>query len=90
MIPNAPPVSPYWADPVGVCLSSLCAIHCLAGPLLVTTLPLAGLGFLIDERTELLFVLASLTLAAGSLAWGFHIHRQQRALLTLEAAAAMI
>lgn len=79
-----------WADPAGICLSSLCALHCLAGPLLVTALPLAGFGFLVDERTELLFLLASLTLAAGSLAWGFHLHRQQRALLTLGAAAAMI
>lgn len=79
-----------WADPAGVCLSLACAMHCLAAPLLVTILPLAGVGILVDERTELFFVLASLLFAGGSLTWGFHIHRQQRLLLTLGAAAAMM
>lgn len=82
--------STSWADPAGVCFSLACAIHCLVTPLLVTALPFAGLGFLLDERTELFFVLASLTLASGSLAWGFRIHRQQRVLLTFGAAAALL
>jgi ABC-type Mn2+/Zn2+ transport system ATPase subunit len=48
------------------------------------------MSLLTDERTELFFVLASLTLAGSSIAWGFRIHRQQRLFLTLGAAAAMM
>ena len=79
-----------WLDPAGICLSLLCAVHCLFMPIFITTLPLVGLGFLANEQTEGFFVIVALTVAVGSISWGFHLHRQQRALLTLGAAAAMM
>ena len=41
-------------DTIGAFLSFSCAIHCVAMPLLVTILPLLGLGFLASERAELI------------------------------------
>lgn len=79
-----------WLDPVGIFLSLLCAVHCLLAPLLITLLPLAGLGFLAGEQTEAVFVLTTFAVAVASLSWGFRVHRHQRVLLTLGAAAAMM
>lgn len=84
---NAPTT---WLDPTGISLSLLCAVHCLLMLVLITVLPLVGLGILANEQTERFFVIVALTVAAGSIFWGFHLHRQQRVLLTLGAAAAMM
>jgi ABC-type Mn2+/Zn2+ transport system ATPase subunit len=89
-LPFSSSASTTWLDPVGIGLSLLCALHCLLAPRFITLLPLAGLGVLADERTEVLLVFAALAVATASLAWGFRIHRQQRVLLTLGAAAAMM
>ena len=72
------------------CLPVACAIHCLAMPLLVAVLPLIGLGFLVNERVELILILAAIGLAVGSLAWGIRRHRSWRAFLVLIVALAFI
>jgi ABC-type Mn2+/Zn2+ transport system ATPase subunit len=89
-LPLSPSAHTSWLDPAGIGLSLLCALHCLLAPLFITLLPLTGLGILADERTEVLLVFAALAVATASLAWGFRIHRQQRVLLTLGAATAMM
>ena len=77
-------------DNTGACLSFACAIHCMAMPLLVTILPLIGLGFLANERAELFLIIGAIGLAIGSLAWGVRLHRSWRALLVLIVALAFI
>jgi hypothetical protein len=78
------------ADRAGTWLSLLCAMHCMASPLLVTILPLAGLGFVVREATEGILLTASVVLAATSLCWGFRLHRQWRVLLFLVGAVGFI
>ena len=78
------------ADTTGACLSVACAIHCLAMPLLIAVLPLIGLGFLANERAEVVLILVAIGLAIASLAWGVRLHRSWRALLILIVALAFI
>ena len=59
-------------------------------PLLIAVLPLIGLGFLANERAELVLILGAIGLAVGSLAWGVRLHRRWRALLILIVALAFI
>ena len=56
-------------DNVGACLSFACAIHCMAAPLLMTVLPLVGLGFILSESAELALVVGAVGMAVGSLTW---------------------
>ncbi len=82
--------SQEFVDNTGACLSFACAIHCIAMPLLITILPLIGLGFLANERAELYLIIGAIGLAIGSLAWGVRHHRSWRALLILIVALAFI
>ena len=77
-------------DTTGACLSVACAVHCLSMPLLITVLPLIGLGFLANERAEVVLITGAIGLAIGSLAWGVRHHRRWRALLVLIVAVAFI
>ena len=79
-----------WVDKLGAGLSLACALHCLATPLLLSLLPFAGLGLLANESVETLLLGISLTLAIGSLCWGFWIHKQLRTFLFLGAAILLI
>jgi hypothetical protein len=83
MSPAVQPVMLTRADRTGTWLSLVCTVHCMASPLLVTILPVAGLGFLVHDVTEGLLLAASVALAAVSLCWGFRLHRRWRALLFL-------
>ncbi len=76
-------------DALGALLSLSCALHCLAMPLLVTILPLLGLGFLASERAELIIVGAA-ALALGSVVWGMKHHKSWGAFLILVVAVAFI
>ena len=82
--------SQEFVDNTGACLSFACAIHCMAMPLLITVLPLIGLGFLANERAELVLITIAIGLAIGSLAWGVRLHRSWRAFLILIVALAFI
>lgn len=52
-----------WLDGFGAIASWACAVHCLALPIFITILPLAGLGFLLSETTEFIFIFISITIA---------------------------
>jgi hypothetical protein len=77
-------------DRAGVCISFGCAVQCLAMPLLITVLPLAGLGLLLKGLMEMLFVGASMLLAMVSPCWGVRVHRRWGVFLILGAATGLI
>lgn len=69
-----------WLDVFGATASWACAVHCLALPLLITVLPLAGLSFLLSETSEIIFTVFSAAVAVMSfLPAYFNRHRKLRA-----------
>ena len=76
-------------DAAGATASLACAIHCALMPLVITLLPLAGLGFLASEPVEWLLLTLSATLGVCSLCLGYRTHRSQRALMVLAAGLAL-
>ena len=87
---NGRPLTRYRLDQVGAFLSSACALHCLALPLLVVVLPWVGFGFLLDRKLEFLFVGGSILLATLSFCLGYRLHREIRLLLALYLCTGMI
>ncbi len=77
-------------DNVGACLSFACAVHCMAAPLLMTVLPLVGLGFILSESAELTLVFGAVGVAVGSFTWGYRNHRKWRVFLMLGGALTLI
>lgn len=77
-------------DNFGACLSFACAVHCMAAPLLMTVLPIIGLGFILAESAELVMVASAGGIAVGSLTWGFRHHRKRRIFLILGGALTLI
>ena len=65
-------------DRSGASVSTLCAIHCALMPLVVALLPLIGLEFLADERTEVALLGLSVAIGLASLGLGFALHRHKR------------
>jgi hypothetical protein len=66
-------------DRVGATASTLCAIHCALMPIVITILPLIGLGFLADERLEWMLVATSAAMGISSVCLGHREHKQKRA-----------
>lgn len=58
-------------DNLGICVSTLCAIHCLLTPILLLLLPFASLAFLEGELFEISLLVLSFVLAAASLVFSF-------------------
>ena len=77
-------------DKAGAMASFLCAIHCAVMPLVITLLPLLGLGFLASEPVEWALLAASATLGSLSLCLGFRQHRSRRAFMVLGIALALL
>jgi hypothetical protein len=67
------------ADPVSICLSGACAVHCLAGPVVISVLPVAAP--LVDPLTEWVFLALSLAVSGVTLLRG--CVRAHRSLLPL-------
>jgi hypothetical protein len=65
-----------WMDSLGTTVSIACAIQCTFFPLLISVLPLVGLGFLAGDGVEQGFIITSVILAVGSFSWGFRHHRR--------------
>ncbi|OKS87345.1 MerC domain-containing protein [Mucilaginibacter polytrichastri] len=63
-------------DVAGICVSILCAIHCALLPLVITLLPLIGLGFLANNYFEALIIAASLLIGYTSLTTSQRKHKQ--------------
>ena len=74
----------------GGAASLLCAVHCALMPLLVTLLPLVGLGFLATEPVEWALVTVSCLLGVSSLRLGFREHGKRRALAVLALGLALL
>jgi hypothetical protein len=71
----------FW-DKTGAAVSWVCAVHCLAIPLIVSSFPLLGLSFLAGEAVEYVFIGLSVVIAAVSLLPAyFKSHRKIRAVL---------
>ena len=79
-----------WMSRLGAGLSVACAIHCALTPLLVGILPLLGLSFLSEERTEAWIVGAVVVLAIGSALWGFKRHGALRAVMAFVGAVGLL
>ena len=62
-------------DVVGAGASFLCALHCAAMPVLLTTLPLAGLEILASHRLEQAFVIAAAVFGFFVIGSGYCRHR---------------
>ncbi len=78
-------------DKVGVYASLLCAVHCIAMPMLLTILPLLGLSVLLDSTLEKFFVLFFVVLAIFNTCWGYKDHKKNRVLfLSLFGSALLI
>jgi hypothetical protein len=70
-------------DKVGITASVLCAIHCAFLPVLITVLPLLGIGFLVKGWVENLMVLLSILIAGTSLGLSFKLHQKLLPLVLL-------
>lgn len=79
-----------WIDSVGATVSIACAIQCSVFPLLVGLLPLLGLGFLLGDGIEKIFVATSMVIAVSSFTWGFRYHRRFHVFVFLVSALALI
>ena len=77
-------------DKTGMTASLLCAVHCAVMPMIITLLPLLGLGFLANDWLEWGFVGISAALGVASLCMGFRTHRSRRALWILGAGLALL
>lgn len=70
-----------WADRAAMGLSTLCAIHCLLLPVLVTLLPaIAGVG-LDDEAFHVWMVVLVLPVSVYALVSGCRVHKRLSVLL---------
>jgi hypothetical protein len=71
-------------DSIGMTASTLCAIHCAVVPVLLTFLPLAGLGFLANPLFEWGMILMALLLGVSSIFLSyFRTHHRVLPLLLL-------
>lgn len=77
-------------DTAGAAASFACAVHCALLPIVVTLLPLVGLGFLANAATEWVLVALSAALGIGSLCLGFREHRSRRAFAVLATGLALL
>jgi hypothetical protein len=69
-------------DRTGILVASVCFVHCVAGPLLLS---LAGFASLtgISERLEPLFLLGSLAMGVATLVPGYRRHHGRRSCLVM-------
>lgn len=80
LLNNVPPPANRTAlrrrlDHVGIGLAGLCALHCLATLVVISTLGLGG-HFLLDDNIHRVGLLLALGLAAAAIGRGFVRHRQ--------------
>lgn len=68
---------------VGSGLSFACAIHCMAMPLLLTILPIIGMGFVCNGLFDLTLILLAVLLSSANLCWGFRKHNKMSPVLIL-------
>lgn len=80
-----------WLDNFGSAAAWTCAAHCLAAPFLIAAVPVAGLGFLLDETTESALLGVSVIIAVLSLVPAyFRQHGKLRSILLAAAGIGLI
>lgn len=75
-------------DRVGLGLSLACALHCIAGPLVVTVIPLSGLQ--LAESADWLFLPAVVPVFAGIIVRSRMLQRRAPVLAALVTAVALL
>lgn len=70
-------------DTAGFIASFICAVHCAVTPLLLASLPLAGLSFLAGSAFDIFMFCLSFTIASVALVKGFNFHRRIPAILVV-------
>lgn len=70
-------------DVAGAGAALLCAVHCAASGVFVALLPVLGIGALLDERLEVLFLAIAVVLGVVSLGGGWRAHRRARPMALL-------
>ncbi|GAA4338166.1 MerC domain-containing protein [Mucilaginibacter gynuensis] len=70
-------------DTIGMTASLLCAVHCALVPLLLTALPLLGIGFLANEWVEISMIGLSAIIGCIALITTFKRHYSYTPLITL-------
>ena len=63
-------------DSAGAASAGLCAVHCVLSSLWLAVLPTLGLGVLLDERVERLFLLSAVVLGSIAFSGGWRRHRR--------------
>ena len=88
-----------WIDSLGATVSLVCALQCVALPLLLATLPFPLLvsslpflrpGILMGSYIDQYFIVTGTLLAAGSFAWGVRLHRRYYVFLFLVVALGLL
>ena len=69
--------SNQWLDRLGIWISSLCALHCLALPLLLPVAPLIASSFVAEAWFERSILSFSILLGFAALFVGFHKYHRQ-------------
>lgn len=57
-------------DKIGFAASSICAVHCMIVPLVITLMPFISLGFIESEAFENTFFIASMICGLGAVCFG--------------------
>lgn len=77
-------------DAVGASASFLCAAHCAAMPMLLNTVPLAGLDVLASHGFEQGFVVAAALFALVVIGSGYCVHRLRQVVVAFLVAVALL
>ena len=79
-----------WADWVGVGASTVCVIHCIVTPFLLSFSAVLAHFLPSEESTHRWLAIAIAAIGALALLRGFRVHRRTRVLLTMAAGLAFI
>lgn len=72
-------------DTAGFIASFICAIHCAVTPLILASLPLAGIQFFASQAFDIFMISLSFFIASISLFRGYNYHKKYNALLIVAA-----
>jgi len=71
-------------DSIGMTASMLCAVHCAVVPLLITTLPLFGLGFLANPLIEWGMIILALFIGIYAIGFSYvRVHHRRLPVILL-------
>jgi hypothetical protein len=77
-------------DRLGAALGFLCAVHCVAVPLLMGVLPSLGLEFLADGAVDAVIVVVATLFAGVASVLGFRQHGERRVVAGFAGAVALL